>query len=402
MKRKCKNIDITDIDTISPYVRKCIMMHNHYKRNDFERVLKKHGMSKQDYDNFCITKNMDLLDVPLRNICEEIIEHIKNRDISYLPKVCIEEKIDKASGKVRLIGKESPMQQMYDYVAVYSCQEIWNKRYVKEQASSLPRRGQIYGRNKIKSWIDKDNNALAYAVKHNIRYQRKCVYHVKLDITKCYPSCRTDKFMALFKKDCANEDILWLYESLLESHKVDNYLGFMIGALVSMFACQYMLSFGYRYVKSKHFKNRKVVHHMLLFMDDQLMIASNKTALKRVVIDYIEYTYNTFGLSIKPNWKIHKFSDVPIDMMGYVFYQNGKIAIRDRDFVKTRRMLIRGSNGLSYRQAQRLNSYKGFYKYSNNKKIKSKYRAKRIFKLARKIVSRKDKKCYLKNVCQQN
>ena len=328
-------------------------------------------------------------------------------DIHYLDfrKIIYKIKIDPSNGKNRLIGDASPLQQVADYVAVGLSIDIFKRRIVPQQISSIPGRGPIYGTRMIQRWIDEDNRAMRWARKHNVRYSRKCKWYVKLDVSQCFPSLRVDRFMRLYKRDCANTDLLWFYEALLRTHAIDGYEGFMIGSRVSQDACQYMMSFIFRFAKSLHYYRRgvelKSVTHMLIQMDDILMFGSSRKELKAAVEQVIVYAKSFLGLNIKPNWQILNLDMSPVDIVGYKLYANGKVSIRSRIFLRARRMVLRFTRNdhFTYEQAKRLSSYKGYFedngrakivakhKHSDSRTIRNKMELDEAFRGAQKIVS---------------
>ena len=361
MKRKCKQVDITDFDTIRPWVKECIMRHK--KRYDFRKLLFAHGLDKRDYFESLETKDWSKYEPVIDSITEEARQEILNRNLVLQP-VRIREQVDKTTNKTRMIGCECPMQQIFDYIAVYSCREIWEKRIVPQQVSSMPNRGQVYGMKLIRKYVRSDLRAERYARKHQLRYTKKCRYFVKLDIRKCFPHADRDIFLKLFERDCGNKTIVWLWRTLMATHKTENYDGFMIGALISQWACQYMLSFLYRFTMNLKSREKKLVTHMVLFMDDMLLMGSNRSRLLMAVRKLIEYA-KSLSFEIKKTYAIYRMS-VGIDMMGYVVHENGKVTIRGRDYIKARRMMLRqDAKGLCIKQAQRLVSFKGFFKYSD-------------------------------------
>lgn len=394
MKKKCNQIDITNWQTVLPWVKWCILRHK--KRYDFKSLLLRYGCPEDDYRTAMETFDYSIFEEPIKQIAISACEHIRKRSLE-LPPVHIQEKIDKTTGKIRDIGKESAMQQVYDHIAVCSCQEIFKSRMVDQQMSSIKGRGQIAGVKLIKKYITTDNKAMSYAKRHNIRYTSKCKHAVKLDIEKCYASADIEIFMKVFEHDCGNVDIIWLWRTLLESHQVDGNTGFMIGALPSQWACQLLISFIYRkamtlkYVKRN--KERKKVTHMVMFMDDMLLFGSNRKQLLSAVRELTSYTKSELGFTIKPNFTIHKLDDVGIDMMGFVIYRNGKVEMRERNFIKSRRLMLRflRTGKLVYPQAQRLNSYKGYYLYSDSRKISRELSIWKIFKLCSLVISKHDK-----------
>ena len=391
MKRSCKRINITDVNTILPWVKICI--EKHAKRHDFRKMLLHIGkMPREDYDAAISTHDYTLYDAPARNIAAEAARRTAARDLRLRP-VRYRERIDKSSGKLRLIGDEEAMQQIFDYIAVYATQEIWKRRIVKQQASSLPGRGASYGVPMIRRWIQRDNRAAGYAKKHNKKYTRKCKYFVKLDVKKCYPSLRKDVFIHYFERDCANTDLLWLWDMLLSSHTVRDCHGFMIGALSSQYACQYLLSFAWRYVndlnKTRRGKHTKLVNHSLFYMDDMLLLSGSRRDLKSAVRKLVKCVQTNLHLTIKENWCIQDIDKHPIDMMGYKIFSNGKSTIRSRVFIRARRGALRFGHKqiLNLHQARRANSYKGYFASTNSDKIIKKLHFPQLWKASAKIES---------------
>ena len=361
MKRSCKHIDITKVATIRNWVSWCVARH-YKKRADFRRLLVSYGYDEaaEGYEEEESWWNA------IDSISLHIVNMIKNRKLELQP-VRITEKVDKNSGKVRLIGCESALQQCMDYVAVFSCEEIWKRRIDTFQASSMPGKGQIYAKNLVRDALKKDNARVEYGKRHKIRYSRKFRYYAKTDIKKDFPSARYPRFIAVFKKDCANEDIVWLWEALLKTHRVyyrksdgstELYLGFMIGALTSQYAMIYMLSFASRRLRGK-------VNFVACFMDDFAILDSIRKRMRDSILDMEKYLYEEFELTLKQNWSIQKIADdTPIDFVGYRIYPDGKIELRRRNWKKIRRYLLLPF--LTFKQCKTIASLKGMIKNSSS------------------------------------
>lgn len=415
MRRSAKNIDITDPDVVMPWVVDCVKRH--YKRHDFRDMLIKHGMSKSDYYIAKHEHNKDAYVPFCKNIAQDACERIKNRRLN-LPPITIKERQDPCNGKIRAIGNEGAIQQVLDYIAVYGAMDVFMRRVVVAQVSSIKDRGQKLGIKLIKSWIRRDNHAAQYAMDHNLKYSRKVVYFAKLDIRKCFPTAKLEIFLNRFKRDCGNDDLIWLWEQLLLSHRVHGNEGFMIGALPSCWALQYMLSFVYRKAMDMHYTRRgqniKVFYKSTFFMDDLLFVGSNRRKMLTGINELVKYTWENFGLRIKPSWNVVKLTSLTemdeakliaeskpehwhyfrlrekaIDMMGYVIHIDGSATIRKRIFRRIRRGMLRYNQRGSYnlKQAQRACSYKGYVKNSCNNRIDSKYGAWKSFAKAAKVVS---------------
>lgn len=373
MHRSCAEINLRDHKVLMPWVWDCILRH--YDRFDFRDMLFDYGISQKTYARVMETHDSTLLYRAVKPIAKEAARRITNRNLELKP-VQIKLRKDHSTGKVRPIGREEPMQQIFDTIAVYAAAEIWHRRIVLHQVSSIKGRGPLYGVKFIQHWIMEDNRAARYAKTHGLPYVSQCKYHTKNDIQQCFPSARVEVFMALFRKDCANQDLLWLWETLLRSHKVEGYQGFMIGSLVSQWAMQYMLSFAYRYAMEqatvRRGKRIKTVSHAMFFMDDFLFTGSNRKNIKSTIRKIAKYAKEKMYLTLKDNWHIKELEKEPIDMMGYVAHRNGKITIRARNFLRGRRLVLtyHREHALTLQQARRLSAYKGFFKHTKITHIK--------------------------------
>lgn len=383
MKRVCKKVDLRDPKVLDPWIRDCLWRHK--KRYDFQKLIKKFGCvngyansTKKEYDQMVL------------NIGQYICDAIANRDISFLPPVKIRIMADRSNGKVREIGCESAMQQLFDHVCRGASEEIWKRRIVPQQMSSIKGRGPLRGAFMIKRWVIKNNSTIEYNKKHRIRYADKCKYHVHLDCQKCFPNGDLNKFLDLFKNDCGNDDLIWLWEALLQTHKVDGYSGFMIGALPSEWAMQYMLSFVYRYAMNLTDNNgNRIFHYAMWYMDDATLIGSNRRSMIRGIKKIIDYAEKTIGQTIKPKWSIQRFKDHPIDTMGYIIHKSGKMSIRSRDFLRGRKLMLRSEiNGLSEKQARRLMAFKGYFDYTCSYKVNRTLHPKKAYASARRTFKR--------------
>lgn len=335
-----------------------------------------------------------------KEISKDACERIRCRELA-LPEIKIRERVDQSSGKVRQIGNESAMQQVLDYIAVYGAMEIFDRRIVLAQVSSIKGRGQKLGVKLIRSFIKKDNHAAKYAEERGLAYLRRSTLFCKLDIRKCFPSARLEAFTRLFERDCANEDLLWLWETLLKSHKVGGYSGFMIDALPSCWAIQYMLSFAYREAMNMHYarrgKNIRVFHKGVFFMDDMLLFGTNRSRMRKGINEMSRYAKEKLELEIKDAWHIRRLHggdrEEAVDMMGYVVHADGRTTIRKRIYKKIRRILLRyNSRGtFKLKQAKRACSYKGFLSNSCHMRVEKKYKAFHAIAQAARVVGEHDK-----------
>ena len=367
------------------WIRECI--GRHYERRDFRAMMRDFGNPDG------IDAPMPVYDKMVLDIGQYVADSIAGRRLELKP-VSIRERRDGPTGKIRQIGSESALQQVFDYVARGASQEIWERRIVPQQCSSIRNRGPIVGVEMIRGWILRDNAQIEYKQRHGMRYSSQCRLHAKMDCQKCFPHGDRIKFIAKFERDCANQDLVWLWDALLATHCTGDYHGFLIGALTSEWAMQYLLSFAYREIMSLHSRRGdKLVSHAMWYMDDALILGKNRQHMAMAIEHTAEYCERELGQIIKPGWQILPLRDHPIDMMGFLVYRSGRMGIRDRNFIRARRIILRSEpDGLTARQARRIMSYKGYIDHSNSWHIDTDYNVRRIYRMARAAIRKMEVK----------
>lgn len=347
----------------------------------------KEGFTTDEYEKIQ-NKDPATLDKVAGYLAQKIAKSIETRTVRLSP-VTVKERVDQSSGKLRLIGKEEPINRLYDYVVVMSCKELWHRRLVPQQCSSIEGRGKVYGMRMIRRYALKDERAANYARAHKLRYTRQCKYFAKLDIRHCFQSVDRVLLLQLLAKDLGRlehgDHILYLWKAILDSYTKSGVEGIMIGSLPSQWAAQYLVSFIYRELSIQD-----GVSHIVIFMDDILVTSPNRRKLLKAIRHIRKYTEEKMHLTIKPNFAIHKFADAGIDMMGYVVHQNGKVTIRAKSFLHARRMILRyqQKGELSYKQAKRLVSYVGYFKYSDCRGVYKKYKLTEALNYCRALISK--------------
>lgn len=88
----------------------------------------------------------------VHGVAVEITERIKRKKLDLAP-IRYFERLDGLSGKTRLLGMESPMEQCMDYVAVCALMPLFEAKIGPFQCASIPGRGQIYGKCALEKWV---------------------------------------------------------------------------------------------------------------------------------------------------------------------------------------------------------------------------------------------------------
>ncbi len=152
--------------------------------------------------------------------------------------------------------------------------------------------------------------------KATLHSKRRAKYAVKLDITKCYASIDNERLMAAFERLIKDKKTLWLIGKIVRSCK-----GLPIGNYTSAWFCNFFLTPIDRLVKEKH-----KIRYFVRYIDDMVMIDTNKRKLRKAVMDVAQYGSKELGVTFHPNWCIFRIRkngegkrNRPIDFVGYQF-----------------------------------------------------------------------------------
>lgn len=374
-------MDITDVS----FIENCCFKYldGKWKRNDVSRLFVRFSdYSFKEVRDIAESGNKSKLFPIVTVIAEYMSECIKNRQLALKP-IKYFTRMDGMSKKERIIGVQEPLHQMFDYVAVEGMKSLFNAKIGVFQCASLPGKGQSYGKKHIERWVK----------------EKKTVYFVKGDISKCFPSISHKKLKQLLKRDIKNDTVLWLAYGLIDMFDE----GLSIGSYLSQYLSNYYLSYAYHYASQQLFKMRKtrrkgnvrvrLINHVLFYMDDFLLTGSSKKDLRKAMKMLIKYINDFLGLEVKPDWKVCKISDTePIDMMGFVFRKD-RTTIRAKIFLKTRRYFLQAKKllkqGLAIPRllAHRCVSGYGWYKHTDSYTIRTKLDIDKIHSICNRMIS---------------
>ena len=136
-----------------------------------------HTIAKKCKAIACDKESRSKFDGLIQKISLDMYNDITNRNIALTP-IKYEKRIDKSNHKEREIGISSIKQQVFDYIAVNACKEMFLAKIGFYQCASLKGKGQLFGKRAIESWLRKDKSGTKYAY--------------KCDIKKFYPSINHD------------------------------------------------------------------------------------------------------------------------------------------------------------------------------------------------------------------
>ena len=274
-----------------------------------------------------------------------------------LPAITYFERTEPTNGKVRLIARESAMQQFMDYVCVTALQPMLDAKVGYHQCGSVRGKGQAHARRYVERWVR----------------DRRSRWYAKLDVRKYYPSVDRARLMAMLRRDVRDEDLLWLVEALLSTHGQ----GLNIGSYLSQALANYYLSGMVRMASEAarerrsrrrgEFVRERLVSHILTYMDDVLIVGHDKANVKACARLIVRYLRDELGLEAKP-WKVCSVDCEPVDICGFVFRRD-RVTVRAGIFLRGRRALLAAKRArrVTPMAAARCVSYWGYFKHSDTR-----------------------------------
>ena len=282
-------------------------------------------------------------------LIDEITREIATRTLTFTP-VHRYQRVEPTNGKVRIIGVQSVKQQVCDYLVVSLLQPLLDAKLGFYQASSTKGKGQLFVARTLRRWSHRGG------------------YWVQLDVKQCYPSIKHDLVMRILSKRIRSEDVLYLAGALLATYEG----GLDIGSYFSLRMAQLVLSFAYHHVeglgKIRRGRHQSLVTHQIWYMDDAVLLGSNKRDLRRATRSLQRYMRAELGLTIKP-WKICRVGeDEPINLAGFMV-RPGRTTIRGATFLRARQAIRRFQRRPTLTRALSVCSYWGWFKHSSSRRV---------------------------------
>lgn len=232
------------------------------------------------------------------------------------------------------------------------------KNLIKNTYSAIPGRG-----------IHLALHDIDQAIQHDVPGTQYCL---KLDARKYYPSINHDilkqKYRRLFKDD----DLLWLLDEIIDSTPGDT--GIPIGNYISQYSGNFYLSSFDHWIKEvKHVK------YYFRYMDDIVILGSDKAELHKLLLEIKEYFRKELKLTVKDNWQVFPTFVRGVDFVGYRTFLNYKLLRKTtckqmkRKMTKLQRKCIENNQLMNYSEWCSINSYKGWLVHCDSFRLSQKY-----------------------------
>lgn len=261
-------------------------------------------------------------------------------------------RFDKYSHKLRIIDAPTMKDKIVQHALIQAMENRLRHTLISHTLASLPNKGIEYGRKLVEHW--------AHVGGKNVKYV------VKWDIRHFYDEVQIRYLTEWFGKRIRDKQVL----ALLIQMFYGKSKGLILGSYVSQWCANIMLSPIDHWVKEDSH-----VKFYMRYADDSIAFFSRLKDAKRFAETIQTRTTLYLSLEVKTEGKgalkIWRWSDYPIDMIGYRMYRNGYQELRGSQYLSLTRLMHRIElNGASKKQALSLISKKGFVKHSSCSKLR--------------------------------
>lgn len=347
------------------------------KKPKFQKLLINNNLITQEkLDQDLSNKNYVHITKAIDEYAKIILNNIVNRKITLEP---LKNFTIKEGNKIRKISEESAEQQIYEYIAQYALQPLFQAKIWAFQYGSIQKKGGLKAKNRL------------YKL-YKQCYKKKNFVAIKCDIQKAYPSTKLDVVMKFLKRDIhKNKALIWLIKAITSNYPNGSLI---IGGYLSCWLFNYVMSYVLRELMNHHAvrrgKRHNSVYKCVCYADDFIVFGQRGRlikALKHLTI----WAKKNCGLTIKPQWQITNLSKQEyIKTLGYKISYN-YVKINNELFLKIRKQLIKANKKykrqkkLTLKRAQTIISYWGWIKYIDNIHLLYKYQISNLLLQAKKV-----------------
>ena len=234
--------------------------------------------------------------------------------------------------------------QIIHWLLVMALQPIMERGMYRYCCGSIPNRGGIDAKAFVETAVHDD----------------KMRYVAKLDISKFFNNVRPRILLDMFRRKIKDAKILDLIEKVLANGGDCLPIGYYTSQWFSNFYLEGL---------DHYIKEQLHVKYYVRYVDDMVLIDSNKRKLHKALLKIDEYLHG-IGLAVKGNWQVWKINSRPIDFVGYRFYKN-KTILRKRIFYRLCRRVrkIKKTGYITSHQAMSLLSLVGWLSHINGREF---------------------------------
>ena len=192
-------------------------------------------------------------------------------------------------------------------------------------------------------------------------------YCLKIDVEKFFPNINHDILKELLRKKFKDKLLLNLLDEIIDS--IDGEKGAPIGNYLSQYFANFYLAYFDHWLKET-----KKCKYVLRYMDDIVILHSDKNFLHQLRKDISVYLDKNLKLKLKDNWQVYPVDSRGIDFVGYKTFRKYKL-LRKSTYkrMKTKCIKLEKKSLLSFSDFCSVNSYLGLIKWCNGHNLSKKY-----------------------------
>lgn len=192
-------------------------------------------------------------------------------------------------------------------------------------------------------------------------------YCLKIDVEKFFPNINHDILKGLLRKKFKDKLLLKLLDEIIDS--IDGEKGVPIGNYLSQYFANFYLAYFDHWLKET-----KKCKYVLRYMDDIVILHSDKNFLHQLRKDISVYLDKNLNLKLKDNWQVYPVDSRGIDFVGYKTFRKYKL-LRKSTYkrMKTKCIKLEKKSLLSFSDFCSVNSYLGWIKWCNGHNLSEKY-----------------------------
>lgn len=250
----------------------------------------------------------------------------KHPELAFQPPAKRKPKIINEHGKQRIIYMPEIREQWLHHIIVLILAPIIQATSYPISCGSFPNRGSHYGMRYLRRMINRGKHIKYYA---------------KLDIRHFYNSVRVKMLIQSLRDMIKDEWFIGIIEICLQ--------GFVRGIPLGFYISQWLANY-YLEPLDRLIVEVCGIEIYVRYMDDLLLSDDNKRKLHRTIDKVRHLLGGLLRLKLKDNYQIVRFIykkkngktiGRPIDIMGFVFYRDGKVIMRERIMLNITRLAKR-------------------------------------------------------------
>lgn len=259
--------------------------------NLYEKILNKENIRQAIIDVSKHRTTKKDVQRMLQNI-DSVVENIYNllstnsfKPSKHKPKIINEH----SSKKTRKIICPTLTEQIIHHLIIQALEPIFIQKFYTFTIASMPGKGISYGKKYIEKWLRKLQN------------KNQKIYILKIDIRHFFESINKNILKQKLRKLIRDDRFYILIKSVIDYDFFSNGLplGFYTSAWLANF---YLMEFDY------FIKQELKISHYMRYMDDMVLMDTNKSKLHRAFTKMQKYLANNLRLTIKDDWQVFRWS----------------------------------------------------------------------------------------------